>query len=94
MDDSRNMSSTDVDPEDIEFDVEIDSEFWDVYKDLVKLVYLTDPEDRLGIVVPELETRYGPTQSDVYTRIENHVLRTVAFMETFKDKDSIASHSE
>ena len=61
-----------------------ESKFWDLYAQLVELVYATVPAERVGIVRPFLEERYGPTNSDVYHKIENHVLRTVAWMETFE----------
>jgi hypothetical protein len=62
----------------------IESKFWALYAQLVEMVYATVPAERVGIVVPYLEDRYGLTNSDVYRKIENHVLRTVAWMEMFE----------
>jgi uncharacterized protein (UPF0371 family) len=61
-----------------------ESKFWVLYCQLVGLVYATVPAERVNIVVPFLEERYGPTNSNVYRKIESHVLRTVAWMELFE----------
>ena len=59
----------------------MNNSFWELYQELVLMVYATVPEERLGIVVPILVERYGPRRTSTYRRIENHVLRTVAWME-------------
>lgn len=59
----------------------IDNDFWELFKNLVALVYNTDPGARLDTVVPFLRDRYGRINSSLYKRIENHILRVVAFME-------------
>lgn len=56
--------------------------FWEAFCDLVEILYTTNPPDRLGIVVPYMEEHFGPTNTDAYRRIENHVMRTVSWMET------------
>lgn len=62
----------------------VHNEFWDLYRDLVALVWYTDKDKRLGVVVPFLYEKFGdPGRSDLYERVEYHVLRTVAFMEKF-----------
>lgn len=61
----------------------IDNSFWDLYSELVELVYATVPEERLGIVQPILIERYGQAHANTYQRIENHVLRTVMWMEQY-----------
>lgn len=65
------------------------NDFWDLIKQLVALVYHTDPDERLGVVVPFLEEAYGRDESSKarYRRIETTVLRIVAWMETLKDVD-------
>lgn len=64
--------------------LDIHNDFWEVYRDLVALVWYTDKEERLGVVRPFLYEEFGkPGRSDVYERVEYHVLRTVAFMEHF-----------
>ena len=66
----------------------IDSEFWDLITQLTALVYHTEASERLGTVFDFLNEAYPDITRPTKQRIENHVLRTVAWIEYFEDRET------
>ena len=62
-------------------------QFWNLFKELVLVVYYSEPKERLGVTRQLMEDNFGYRRTDVYDRVEGTLLRVVAYMEEFKDKD-------
>lgn len=63
--------------------------FFELFVALVLETYRLPAHKRVGTVKPKLVHYYGSKRSDVFERIENHVLRTVSWIEEFEDDDSL-----
>lgn len=61
-------------------------EFWCLFQDCVEVTFATDPGERLGTVRDAMIRRFGTINSPTWERVENTVLRVVAWMEEFKGK--------
>lgn len=61
-------------------------EFWGLFQDCVEVTFATDPGERLGTVRDAMINRFGTINSPTWERVENTVLRVVAWMEEFRGK--------
>jgi len=61
------------------------NKFWDVWKLIVEEVYLTTPSERIQMGSDMLQLYYPDLSRAQAERMENSVLRVVAYMEQFKD---------
>jgi len=54
--------------------------FWDLYQHLVDTLYATIPGERLGLCRPLIAEEFPQLTNPQIERLENHVLRMVAWM--------------
>lgn len=62
---------------------------WRTLKELVDILYATDPEERLGLVRPILRDEFSHLNTPYIERLENTILRIVAWM---CEQDSYAAN--
>jgi len=67
-------------------DFDTESDFWELFSECVLVVYITPPDDRLGMVRSTMIERFGPINSPTWERVENTVLRIVSWMAEFRDR--------
>jgi len=67
-------------------EIDEDADFWELFQECVEAIYVTTPDERLGMARTAMIARFGPINSKTWEHVENTIIRVVCWMSEFRNR--------